>query len=374
MLLNPLPDVIWKGAPFVQSPGKLEDRMRFLVVTLCLAILVLPAESRGGKYAGEFMALGGGARAMAMGGAFTAIADDATAIFWNPAGLAGFPSFLAAPDAWEIALMHSERFGDLIDYNYISAAFPLNPGKSGWGVSLIHMGIGDIRVIPMSPGMIGNSDGDEIFEPDQDEFLNFDYRDFGMENVNDYAIFLSYAQVMRLGSAGASVKLIRNDQIAGVSSFGIGIDVGFLARDLWRDLIVGVKLQDATGTCISWSTGTKEFIYPSLKVGLAYPIPLKEMHSMLLLAVDGDFRFENRQDMSQFWIGRNSSDFHFGAELIIRELVALRGGLDMGRPTAGAGFILRDFGPWNVTMGVDYALLHHDEFDTTHRISLLLAH
>jgi hypothetical protein len=179
---------------------------------------------------------------------------------------------------------------------------------------------------------------------------------------------------MGFGAVGASVKFIRNDQVTGVTSFGLGLDLGLLKDDLWRDLLLGAKLQDATGTYISWSTGKREFIYPALKVGLAYPLNLKNMSSRLILAVDADLRYENRRGVSQFWIGRASADFHLGAELVIRELVALRGGLDMGRPTAGAGFLLGDFGPWNMSVGFDYALLVHDELDTTHRISLLLAH
>jgi hypothetical protein len=165
-----------------------------------------------------------------------------------------------------------------------------------------------------------------------------------------------------------------NDQIAGVTSYGIGIDIGFLNTELWRDLRVGVKLQDAVGTYISWSTGEKEFIYPALKVGLAYPFTLQNMKSTLIFAVDGDFRFENRRGVSQFWIGRASADFHAGAELFIRDIVAIRGGYDMGRWTAGAGFLLRDFWSWNFSLGLDYALLVHDEFDATHRVSLLVSY
>ena len=59
---------------------------------------------------------------------------------------------------------------------------------------------------------------------------------------------------------------------------------------------------------------------------------------------------------------------------MIRNLVALRGGVDMGRPTAGAGFLLADFGPWSTTLGIDYALLIHDVLDTTHRVSILVSH
>jgi hypothetical protein len=351
----------------------MEEGMRLRILIICLVLLTATGVVRAEKYAGEFMALGGGARAMAMGGAFTAIANDATATFWNPAGL-GPASFLVSdPKQVEMVLMHSERFGDLIDYNYISAAFPLKSGKSGWGLTFIHMGIPDIRIVPLEEGMIGNSNGDIEFDTDT-EFLNFDPNDYPFESANDYALFLSYAQVFGFGSLGASVKLIMNDQVTNVTSYGIGIDIGFLKTDLWRRLMIGAKLQDATGTYISWSTGKREFIYPSLKTGLAYPIEIDKVNSVLLLAVDGEFRFENRRGASQFWIGSASADFNFGMELVIRDIVSLRGGLNMGRPTAGAGFLFKNFSSWDISLGLDYALLVHDVFDTTHRISLLIAH
>ena len=348
--------------------------MRRISIVSCLIVLATTGGASAQKYAAEFMALGGGARAMGMGGAFIAVASDATTTYWNPAGIADMTSFITGPGAWEMSLMHSERFGNLIDYNYAAAVFPLRRGHSSWGVSLIHMGIDDIPIIPFSQAMIGNSDGDERFEPWNGESINFDHSDFPHESVNDYALLLSYGQVLGFGHAGASLKLIRNDQVTGVSSFGIGIDLGYLHRGLWRDLAVGVKLQDATGTFISWSTGEREFVYPALKIGLAYPLRINAMNSVLVIAADGDFRFENRQRVSQFWIGRASADFHFGAELLIRDIVALRGGFEMDRPTAGAGFLLSGFGSWDFTLGIDYALLVHDAFDTTHRVSLLVSH
>lgn len=348
--------------------------MRFIIPVLCLLVLLSPQGAHADKYAGEFMALGGGARAMAMGGAFAAIANDATATFWNPAGIVDINSFEGTTDDWEMVFMHAERFGELIDYNFYASVFPLKRGKSSWGITFIHLGVDDIRIIPIEGMIGGNNDGDEILEIGQGENLNFDYRDFPLESVNDYALFLSYAEKRGFGNIGASVKLIRNDQVTGVSSFGIGVDLGLLKKDLWRDLLVGVKLQDATGTYISWSTGKREFIYPSLKVGLGYPLSIKSMASTVVLVAEGDFRYENRQTVSQFWIGRASADFHFGAEIILRDLVALRGGFDMGRPTAGVGFCLNEFGPWKIRMGLDYALLLHDELDTTHRVSLLIAH
>jgi len=228
----------------------------------------------------------------------------------------------------------------------------------------------------MSEWMIENSDGDDMFEPGNGESLNsnFDYRDYPLESANDVAVFLSYGQMMGFGDVGATLKFIRNDQVTGVSSFGIGIDLGYVKRGLWRDLSAGVKIQDATGTYISWSTGKREFIYPAIKTGLAWPLEITSMNSTLVLAADADFRFENRKWVSQYWIGSASADFHFGAELLIRDIVALRGGNDMGRWTAGAGFLLRDFTSWKFDLGIDYAFLMHDVFDTTHRVSLLVSY
>jgi hypothetical protein len=347
--------------------------MRYLVICLCLALLIPPSALRAEKYAGEFMALGGGARAMAMGGAFIAVADDATTTYWNPAGLASFAALTGAPRSWEAVLMHAEQFGDIIDSNFFSVAFPLKEGESAWGLSVIHMGIPDIPIVLLRPGMISNSDGDDIYEPQQGEGLNFDPSGILYESANDVAVFASYGQRFSFASAGASVKIIRSDQVTGVTSLGIGLDIGLLKRGVWRDLALGVKLQDATGTYIGWSTGKREYIYPALKVGGAYPFRFEQMGSTLIVAVDGDIRYENRRGAAQLWIDRASLDVHAGAEIVIRDVVALRGGFDMGRPTAGMGVMLQDFGPWHMSVGLDYALLHHDEFDMTHRVSMIVA-
>ncbi|MFC2083104.1 hypothetical protein ACFLSG_03600, partial [Candidatus Bipolaricaulota bacterium] len=56
-------------------------------LVILIAGLISLSVSADGSLRGSILN-GIGARAMAMGGAFTALADDATAAFWNPAGLA----------------------------------------------------------------------------------------------------------------------------------------------------------------------------------------------------------------------------------------------------------------------------------------------
>jgi hypothetical protein len=185
------------------------------------------------------------------------------------------------------------------------------------------------------------------------------------ESNNSFAGLGSFAIQTSAGSVGGTLKLIYQDFIAGESSMGIGIDLGYLRRDfLTHNLSVGAKLQDATGTYISWSTGTNEFIVPSIKLGSAYRIDSASLNGSVLVAVDADVFFDDRQIASQFWSETVSSDLHLGLELSFQDKVMIRGGLDAENPTAGAGLYFGVF-------GLDYAYLHHDAFDSTHRVSLL---
>lgn len=58
---------------------------------LAALVLLLPAKA-GATEAASFLKIGVGARALALGGAYTAAADDVDAVAWNPAGLAALPS------------------------------------------------------------------------------------------------------------------------------------------------------------------------------------------------------------------------------------------------------------------------------------------
>ena len=74
--------------------------------TVAAAALLLTTPAFADKYAGEFLKAPVGARAIGMGGAFAAVSDDATAPYWNPAGMVYLPYR-------EVIAMHSEKFGNL---------------------------------------------------------------------------------------------------------------------------------------------------------------------------------------------------------------------------------------------------------------------
>ena len=60
-------------------------------VTLGFITLSMPALAEEGSHAAEFLSHGVGARALGMGSSFVSVADDATAAYWNPAGLVQIP-------------------------------------------------------------------------------------------------------------------------------------------------------------------------------------------------------------------------------------------------------------------------------------------
>jgi hypothetical protein len=111
--------------------------MSFLVVCV-LALPMTAAWAQGpGSAAALFLLIAPGARAAGMGEAFVAVADEATATYWNPAGL-------AFQEGTEIALMHSNWLPQLapdLYYDYATVRHNLGPiGTAGFSITFINLG------------------------------------------------------------------------------------------------------------------------------------------------------------------------------------------------------------------------------------------
>lgn len=319
------------------------------VVSIVLAQMV--SAQTVAKYAGEFMAIGVGGRALGLGGSYVALANDATAGYWNPGALAriNYP---------EAIIMHDERFGDLVNYDFASVAIPYGSNVS-LGLSIVRLGIDGI---PDTRSAWIDNNGNGVF----DNVDRIDYDKISYFNAADWAFYLTYAkQASSNLSYGANIKIIRRD-LAEHSATGIGFDVGVLYAPL-TDLFIGINAQDVTTTLVAWSTGRNELVSPTLKVGSAYFLEM--FGGRFAPTVDFDLRFENRRFASTANVGPISLDAHMGLEFDYKQMIALRVGYnDIKQLSLGAGVHLRK-------LDLDYSFARFGGdgvLGNTHRISLRL--
>lgn len=319
-----------------------------------LSLTAIYSQTVIGKYGGEFLSIGAGGRASGMGGSHVAIVNDATAGYWNPAGLArmNYP---------QISLMHEEHFGNLVNYNYGSVAIPFGADMS-LGLTVIRLSVDGI---PDTRNALYDANGDGLLDIHSDRL---DYSKITEFNNTDWAFYFSFAKRHSENFYwGANVKIIKRD-IAEFSAFGIGFDLGAWYMPA-EDFYLGANIQDITTTLVAWSTGRNELITPTAKVGAAYGISL--LGGTILPAVDLDLRFENRKTASTFAVGPVSVDVHSGFEYRYKNAFAIRAGYsEVKQFTVGAGIFLPK-------LQIDYSFARFSQTENerlpdTHRISVML--
>ena len=205
-----------------------------LAATVMLARPASAEETFG--QASDIFNVGAGARSMAMGSAFTGLADDASAPYFNPAGLA----FL---DEHQLMVMHAPLFLDS-DFNYIASAHPFG---DKWGA----VAISDALLL---------SDGFQLRDS-SNVLLDSNGK------LNKNAIFGSYARkINQRISVGLNAKLIQQ-KIAGLSDNALGFDVGALYRPSPL-LSVGVSLANANAPSVKLQSADDKF-RPITRIGVA---------------------------------------------------------------------------------------------------------
>ncbi|MBI5242711.1 MAG: hypothetical protein HY922_03375, partial [Elusimicrobia bacterium] len=105
-----------------------------------LAILACPASAAGpGTSAATFLSLGFGARPLALGESFVALADDASALHYNPAGLSlAQPASPQGRRPYELLLSHSLHIQDI---RLTQMGFMRRP----FGLSVTHLSLRGIE-------------------------------------------------------------------------------------------------------------------------------------------------------------------------------------------------------------------------------------
>jgi hypothetical protein len=305
------------------------------------------------KYAGEFLSIGVGGRALGLGGAYAALANDATAGYWNPAALARI-------DYPEVILMHDERFGGLLNYDFGTVAIPYSTDAT-FGVSVMRLGVDGI---PDTRDAGVDANGNYVPRDQYKNAVRYDESKITYFNSADWAIYFTYARRSVRGLMyGINLKVLRRSMVE-YSATGIGFDIGLLysPAEHWY---VAANVQDVTTTLVSWSTGTNELISPTLKLGTAYFFEL--FSGRFSPTMDVDIRFENRRFASIAHLGPISVDPHLGLEFDYKNTIALRIGYsDVRQLTFGVGLHLRK-------LDIDYSFARfgrENDLGDTHRISL----
>ncbi|MEQ9104277.1 MAG: PorV/PorQ family protein [Rhodothermales bacterium] len=319
--------------------------MRLNVVILVIILAVLSPEAhaqRVAKYGADFLAGGVGARALGMGSAFTALADDVYAGYWNPAGLRG----VAGP---EIAYMHAERFAGVVSFDHAAYAWPLSD-QSTVSVSMFRSGVNDIKNTLDAWDSVRDV-------PVPENITTF--------SAVDWAVFFGYGRdVGERLRVGATAKVIRRSIGDFAEAWGYSFDAGAQYRSgSWR---LGVNVQDISSMLQSWTVnegaltnlvevfgddmpeGGTELVLPVVRMGAARLFATGS--GVATVSADVDVAFDGQQ--ANAW---NAGDVSFhprvGAEYAYRDAVAVRAGLSRIQhiegdgldivPTIGAGLHVR---------------------------------
>ncbi|MCK4549580.1 MAG: PorV/PorQ family protein [Candidatus Krumholzibacteria bacterium] len=296
-----------------------------LAAALLIMMTALASAGEPGSSGFTFLRLGNGARAGGMGEAFTAVADDATSIYWNPAGL-------AAVEEVELNLTHTEW---LMDIRFEQATV----ANEMWG------GVAGLSFTGLYYGSLDRYGEYPSLTPD------------GTFSPYDLALSLGYARdIIPNLALGAAFKIIYS-KIDFKSATGYAFDFGVTHRTKIEGLILAASMLNL-GPQASFD---KEKFYPpfQLRLGGAYEIRKEALHGGLILAADAVFPNDN--DVMT----------HFGLEYSYQRMLMVRLGYKSGYnvqgATMGAGIAWESLRFDYVYMPIDYDL------GDAHRISLTVS-
>ncbi len=311
--------------------------------------------SKVGITAAAFLEIGVGARAIGMGGAFVGIANDASALYWNPAGIARLPR----PEA---ILIHTEWIADM-RFDFAGVILPL--GRFGT------LG-GSITSLSMDEMMVQTVDRPE----GTGEYFS----------AGDIAIALTYAlNLTDRFSIGFSGKYIQQ-RIWKESASGMALDVGTIFTTGLHGLRIGASLSNF-GTDMRMNgkdllvyhdidptiLGNNEKVFAELKTE-SWPLPLNFQAGIAMEVFNGrSHRLTVATDA--YHPSDNYESLHMGMEYALKETFFMRAGYrsiflrdsEEGL-TLGGGIWIRFLR--NVQFRLDYAFADFGRLQNAQKISL----
>jgi hypothetical protein len=275
--------------------------IRLALTCVLLTTLVPPLLAQEGIYedAGSsgmvFLKIGVGPRGSALAGAYSAVADNSMAVFWNPAGLVNL-------EGNDIYFAHSE-YVENIRYEVVSAGMETGIGCFGMGAGALYCDDLELRENPGDPE--------------------------GKFRFSDYLLSMSYARRMSPESdLGVTLKLLQ-ERIYTYTATGYAFDIGALFRPrALKNLVLTGAVQNL-GPKLKYVN--EVFRLPLvIRAGASYRVPLDLLDGNWLVS------FETAKPVD--------TDYNYsgGIEYSHRTGLALRAGYRYGHDSesfsAGAGF------------------------------------
>jgi len=334
----------------------MEKRMcnLLLLVSLMLPGLLF-SQAKTGTAGLTFLEMDISARANGMAGAFIGIADDASALYYNPAGIINI-------DHVDMVVTHNLYLAET-SYSYAGLVVPLKSMNAAFGVQASFFTTGDMdETTPYYPGGT-----DRTFTAD------------------DLMVGVSYAQMLTPQFyVGGTLKFL-TEKLANERVFTAAFDVGTYYDTRWKSLVFGMSIRHFGGNVTYFDEETPlpmTFLFGAkisplddgvnkLNVLLEAAHP-SDNNEYLLLGLEYSFedmffiRAGRKIDEDENWLFKEDhNEFAINDDETSSEVDYKEEGFNLRGTTLGLGFYLKNAG-----LRIDYSWQHYGDLSITHMITL----
>ena len=330
----------------------MKNKILSLIVLVSVLIPTLVfSQAKTGTTAMTFLKIDVSARANALGGSFIGLADDASSLYYNPAGM-------ILLDKMDIILSYNQYLAD-VKSGYFGVAYPLKELNAAFGVQGSFLTTGEMNeTTPEHPLGTGRT-----FQ------------------ASDFMFGVSYAQMLTPKFfVGGTVKFLQ-ENLADLSVISFAGDVGTYYNTKWKSLIFGMSIRNFGGNItfikeesplpMTFTFGMKmtplddgvNKINTLLEAG--HP---SDNYEFVLFGIEYSFeemfflRAGRRFDEGENWIMK--SDFTLPENANGEEVVYENSGFNPSGTTLGVGFQLKSMG-----MKIDYSWEHFGDLGVTHMVT-----
>lgn len=286
------------------NPGRRHRRVSFGVAVLCLMsrsplqATFFSSDERGGR-GPAILKRETGVRAAGLGGAFVGVANDVSAIDWNPAGLQQLPQS-------EFLFMHEDGYADQFhEFGAFARPFWKAGKRRTWGARVSYLSMDSVNMV---------EDGTDV----------------GQTTPWESLLGLSYAETLGETAIGFSAKTVQQS-VAGQSGQAFALDAGLLGKAAGGHLTWGTSLSNV-GTSLTLGSETID-LPVIIRGGASYDFPLSSKKDALLLALEIDAPIDDKP--------RTGLGLEYTIPFSRKWRAAFRGGYRTDRPSEeGARLVL----------------------------------